>query len=248
MIAMNDFSSVQIGRRSGVQTPRPAPMHIVLFGAGHVGHALVKLLGSLPCVVQWVDERDELFPDETPANVQVEATDTPDAIVDTAPPGAYFLVMTHNHALDFSLAARIMRRRDFTYFGMIGSKTKRVKFERRLLDRGVDLDRLVEMTCPIGVAGIVDKAPAAIAVAVCAELLQIQAPARMRRASSAQAAPFEPQTPNVSPSRLTFPFSASVLRAAPSARPARPTPGTSAHAASPHRSVDPAADARAGST
>ena len=180
---MNDFSSVQIGRRSAVQAAPAAPMHIVLFGAGHVGHALVTLLGRLPCVVQWVDERDELFPDETPANVQVEATDTPDAIVDTAPPGAYFLVMTHNHALDFSLAERIMRRRDFTYFGMIGSKTKRVKFERRLLDRGVDLDRLVEMTCPIGVTGIVDKAPPAIAVAVCAELLQIRA-----RQAAAQAA------------------------------------------------------------
>ena len=174
-IAMNDTSPIQIGRRSAVQTPRPAPLHIVLFGAGHVGHALVTLLGALPCVVHWVDERDELFPDETPANVQIEATDTPEAIVDTAPPGAYFLVMTHNHALDFALAARIMRRRDFTYFGMIGSKTKRVKFERRLLERGVELDRLAEMTCPIGVAGIVDKAPAAIAVAVCAELLQIRA-------------------------------------------------------------------------
>jgi xanthine dehydrogenase accessory factor len=174
MIDMNAFSSIQIGRRSAVPMPRPAPMHIVLFGAGHVGHALVTLLGSLPCVVQWVDERDELFPDETPPNVQIEATDTPDVIVDNAPAGAYFLVMTHNHALDFSLAARIMRRRDFTYFGMIGSKTKRVKFERRLLERGVDLDRLAEMTCPIGVGGIVDKAPSAIAVAVCAELLQIR--------------------------------------------------------------------------
>src|SRR5471032_3560270 len=174
MIDMNAFSSIQIGRRSAVQLPRPAPMHIVLFGAGHVGHALVTLLGSLPCVVQWVDERDELFPDEVPANVQVEATDTPDAIVDTAPSGAYFLVMTHNHALDFSLAARIMRQRDFTYFGMIGSKTKRVKFERRLTERGVDPARLEEMTCPIGVGGIVDKAPSAIAVAVCAELLQIR--------------------------------------------------------------------------
>ena len=186
MIAMNDFSPVQIGRRSAVQAPRPAPMHIVLFGAGHVGHALIKLLGSLPCVVQWVDERDELFPDETPPNVQVEATDTPDAIVDTAPPGAYFLVMTHNHALDFSLAARIMRRRDFTYFGMIGSKTKRVKFERRLLDRGVDLDRLVEMTCPIGVDGITDKAPHAIALAVCAELLQVRCARLAAEAASAR--------------------------------------------------------------
>jgi xanthine dehydrogenase accessory factor len=175
MIAMNELPSVRTGRRGALQAPRPAPLHIVLFGAGHVGHALITLLGSLPCVVQWVDERDELFPDETPANVQIEATDTPDAIVDTAPPGAYFLVMTHHHALDFSLAERIMRRRDFSYFGMIGSKTKRVKFERRLLERGVARERLVEMTCPIGVAGIVDKAPPAIAVAVCAELLQVRA-------------------------------------------------------------------------
>ena len=165
---------VQIGRRSGHATHLPPPMHIVLFGAGHVGHALIALLGRLPCVVQWVDERDELFPDEVAANVQIEATDTPDSIVDDAPPGTYFLVMTHNHALDFSLTARIMRRRDFAYFGMIGSKTKRVKFERRLIDRGVDPERLFEMTCPIGVPGIVDKAPSSIAVAVCAELLQVR--------------------------------------------------------------------------
>lgn len=165
---------VQVGRRSGHATQLPPPMHIVLFGAGHVGHALVALLGRLPCVVQWADERDELFPDEVPANVQIEATDTPDAIVDEAPAGAFFLVMTHNHALDFTLTERIMRRRDFAYFGMIGSKTKRVKFERRLLDRGVDPQRLFEMTCPIGVPGIVDKAPTSIAVAVCAELLQVR--------------------------------------------------------------------------
>ncbi len=99
-------------------------MHIVLFGAGHVGHALVRVLGTLPCVVQWVDARDELFPDEIPANVQLEATDTPDVIVDEAPPNAYFLVMTHDHSLDFSLATRIMRREDFAYFGMIGSKNQ----------------------------------------------------------------------------------------------------------------------------
>ncbi|WP_035466742.1 xanthine dehydrogenase accessory protein XdhC [Burkholderia sp. WSM2232] len=171
---MEDCYPMSTGRRSAVQAPRAAPLHVVLFGAGHVGHALIALLGTLPCVVQWVDERDELFPDETPANVQVEATDTPEAIVDSAPPGAWFLVMTHSHALDFSLALRIMRRRDFAYFGMIGSKTKRVKFERRLLERGIEPERLEQMTCPIGIAGIVDKAPAAIAVAVCAELLQVR--------------------------------------------------------------------------
>ncbi|MGS1071117.1 xanthine dehydrogenase accessory protein XdhC [Burkholderia glumae] len=168
-----------------------APMHVVLFGAGHVGHALVALLAHLPCIVQWVDTRDECFPDELPPNVQPEPTDTPEASVDAAPPGSYFLVMTHNHALDFALAERILRRDDFAYFGMIGSHTKRVKFERRLIGRGVAPARLADMICPIGVAGIVDKAPPAIAVAVCAELLQARTGAgrRRRRAGEAFAAP-----------------------------------------------------------
>ncbi|WP_323121757.1 xanthine dehydrogenase accessory protein XdhC [Burkholderia alba] len=171
--------TITVGRRGGA--PAPPPMHIVLFGAGHVGHALVPLFGRLPCVVQWVDERDELFPDEVPANVQPEPTDIPAALVDAAPAGAYFLVMTHNHALDFALAERIMRRRDFRYFGMIGSQTKRVKFERRLAERGVDPARMRDMVCPIGVSGIVDKAPAAIAVAVCAELLQVRSGAPLAK-------------------------------------------------------------------
>ncbi|SAL38352.1 xanthine dehydrogenase accessory protein XdhC [Caballeronia concitans] len=149
-------------------------MHVVLFGAGHVGHALAKVLGMLPCVVQWVDARDELFPDEVPANVQIEATDTPDVIVDEAPAGAYFIVMTHDHSLDFALTQRIMRRDDFAYFGLIGSATKRVKFERRLVERGLAAERLREMTCPIGVEGIVDKAPPSIALAVAAELLRVR--------------------------------------------------------------------------
>lgn len=162
-----------------------APMHVVLFGAGHVGHALVRLLGSLPCVVQWVDERDELFPDETPANVQVEATDTPAALVERAPPGAYFVVMTHNHALDFELTMRILRRRDFAWFGLIGSQTKRVKFERRLVARGIEPARLAQMVCPVGVPGIVDKAPASIAVALAAQLLQVRCAARVARRMAA---------------------------------------------------------------
>lgn len=184
-------SSIQVGRRREPgSTPRAAPMHVVLFGAGHVGHALVALLAHLPCVVQWVDTRDECFPDEVPPNVQPEPTDTPDALVDAAPPGAYFLVMTHNHALDFALAERILRREDFAYFGMIGSRTKRVRFERRLAVRGVAAAHLADMVCPIGVSGIVDKAPAAIAVAVCAELLQARtgAPRAWRKQAAVEAA------------------------------------------------------------
>jgi xanthine dehydrogenase accessory factor len=149
-------------------------IHVVLFGAGHVGHALVRVLATLPCSVHWVDERDTLFPTGLPGNVTVEATDTAEAEVADAPPGSYFIVMTHSHALDLALCEQILKRSDFAYFGLIGSNTKRARFEHRMAEHGVDPARFAEMTCPMGVAGITDKAPAMIAVAIVAQLLQIR--------------------------------------------------------------------------
>ena len=159
---------------SWIDTLVPDDMHVVLFGAGHVGHALVKVLATLPCRVHWVDERDTLFPAGLPENVEAEATDTAEAVVDQAPAGSYFLVMTHSHALDQTLCERIFRRTDFAYFGLIGSKTKRAKFEHRMAEHGIDAARFPEMTCPMGVSGITDKAPAMIAVAIVAQLLQVR--------------------------------------------------------------------------
>ncbi|SDD27270.1 molybdenum cofactor sulfurylase [Cupriavidus sp. YR651] len=152
----------------------PDEMHVVLFGAGHVGHALVKVLATLPCRVHWVDERDTLFPAGLPDNVEAEATDSAEAVVDQAPAGAYFIVMTHSHALDQALCERIFRRTDYAYFGLIGSRTKRAKFEHRMAEHGIDPARFPEMTCPMGVSGITDKAPAMIAVAIVAQLLQVR--------------------------------------------------------------------------
>lgn len=152
----------------------PDELQVVLFGAGHVGHALVKVLANLPCRVHWVDERDTLFPPGLPDNVTPEATDIPEAVVDHAPAGSYFLVMTHSHALDQTLCERILRRNDFAYFGLIGSKTKRARFEHRMAEHGIDPARFAEMTCPMGVSGITDKAPAMIAVAIVAQLLQVR--------------------------------------------------------------------------
>ncbi|MEK7694999.1 MAG: xanthine dehydrogenase accessory protein XdhC [Pseudomonadota bacterium] len=166
--------SVQLADDSWIDTLVPNDMHVVLFGAGHVGHALVKVLATLPCRVHWVDERDTLFPAGLPENVEAEATDTAEAVVDQAPAGSYFLVMTHSHALDQTLCERIFRRTDFAYFGLIGSKTKRAKFEHRMAEHGIDAARFPEMTCPMGVSGITDKAPAMIAVAIVAQLLQVR--------------------------------------------------------------------------
>jgi xanthine dehydrogenase accessory factor len=162
---------------------RAADFSIVLFGAGHVGRALVHVLAGLPCRITWVDSRDDQFPRDLPANVTVACTDAPTSEVDAAAPGSYFLVMTHSHALDQELAESILARSDFAYFGLIGSVSKRRAFEKRMENRGVPPARFRDMTCPIGVPDISGKEPAVIAIAVAAELLQ----ARERRGAAAAA-------------------------------------------------------------
>jgi xanthine dehydrogenase accessory factor len=161
------------GRSWLIDPCRPWRPHLVLFGAGHVGAAIVRALADLPCHVTWVDEREDLFPVSLPANVKIEATDTPEAVVDEVPPGSTYLVLTHSHALDQRLSEAILRRADAGWFGLIGSKTKRMQFEHRLRERGIVQERLADMVCPIGVPGITGKAPAVIAAAVCAQLLQV---------------------------------------------------------------------------
>jgi xanthine dehydrogenase accessory factor len=151
----------------------PYRAQLFLFGAGHVGAAIVRSLAELPCRVTWIDERDDIFPAVLPANVTCEMTDIPEAVIDAAPAGASYLVMTHSHALDQRLAEHILRRADIGWFGLIGSRTKRIQFERRLRARGLSAERLADMVCPIGIAGITGKAPATIAIAVAAQLMQV---------------------------------------------------------------------------
>eukprot|EP01132_Coremiostelium_polycephalum_P016351 gene16351-19665_t len=115
---------------------------IAVFGAGHVGRALVPLLASLPCRVRWVDSREQEFPEHIPQGVRKIVSEEPVDEIDHLPVGSYCIVMTHNHALDLELTAALLKRNDFTYFGLIGSKTKRVKFEHRLRDRGFDTAQL----------------------------------------------------------------------------------------------------------
>ncbi|WP_151637619.1 xanthine dehydrogenase accessory protein XdhC [Noviherbaspirillum aerium] len=161
------------GKRWLVDPCVPHRPHLVLFGAGHVGAAIVRALAELPCHVTWVDEREDMFPVDVPANVRIEATDIPEAIVDAVPAGSSYLVLTHSHALDQRLAEAILRRYDAGWFGLIGSMTKRMQFEHRLRERGIPAQRLSDMVCPIGIPGIAGKQPAVIAASVCAQLLQV---------------------------------------------------------------------------
>ncbi|MGN6668100.1 MAG: xanthine dehydrogenase accessory protein XdhC [Trinickia sp.] len=155
---------------------------VLLFGAGHVGTAFARVLGTLPCRARWIDDDETKFPTQLArtelANVTMDASDAPERAVDEAPAGTAFILMTHDHALDFALAERILRRDDFLFFGMIGSRTKRRQFEQQLAARGIDQARIARMACPIGIEGIDDKSPEVIALSAAAQLMQAVEAAR----------------------------------------------------------------------
>ena len=149
---------------------------VALFGGGHVGTALVKVLSLLPFDVHWIDSRDEIFPAQLPVNVICEHSDPVDAAVDTLSPQSRVLIMSFSHAEDLDVVAACLRRHraqgDLPYIGLIGSKTKWATFRHRLVARGFSEEELAHITCPIGVPGIPGKEPEVIAVAVAAQLLQ----------------------------------------------------------------------------
>jgi xanthine dehydrogenase accessory factor len=153
----------------------PAPrFSLQLYGAGHVGRAIVGLLAGIDCRVQWIDEREPQFPAgmALPPHIERVCVEPVQAEVAAAAPGTAYLVLTHSHDLDMAIAEAILRRGDFGFFGLIGSRTKRARFVSRLEQRGIDAAAIARMVCPIGVPGIEGKEPEVIAVAVVAQLLQ----------------------------------------------------------------------------
>ena len=127
--------------------------------------------------MRWIDPRETEFPDEPlPTHIETLCSDTPAAEVADAPPGAFYLVLTHSHALDFEIVSAVLKRGDFGFLGLIGSESKRARFVHRLADRGFDEALLERIVCPIGVPGIVGKQPAVVAIAAVAQLLQQPAP------------------------------------------------------------------------
>ncbi|MGR5244459.1 xanthine dehydrogenase accessory protein XdhC [Vibrio sp. PNB23_22_6] len=152
--------------------PIGQPRHLLaLFGAGHVAKALIPILATLPFKVIWIDERAEQFPSHLPKNVEKRLTEDPVGEVHHLPENCMYLVLTHSHHLDFELARAILTRGDCRYFGLIGSLTKRKRFDYRLKERGFDDDAINNMTCPIGIEAVKGKHPAEIAVAVAGELI-----------------------------------------------------------------------------
>jgi xanthine dehydrogenase accessory factor len=151
--------------------PRVAPP-LWIYGAGHVGRALVRALDGLGFDLCWVDTARERFPDPVPDHAtMLVATDPADA-AGLAPPGAIHFVMTFSHAIDLAICHRLLMRGDFARLGLIGSETKRARFRSRLQAMGVDPATLDRLTCPIGIGGVASKTPQAIAIVAAAQALQ----------------------------------------------------------------------------
>jgi xanthine dehydrogenase accessory factor len=154
------------------ETHGEARTPVLIFGAGHVGRALVLALAPLPFSVRWLDDREGAFPSHIPANAAAVRMRDPETEIAQAAPGSIILVMTHDHPLDLAITAAALRR-DFPYVGLIGSATKRARFEKRFRELGLPQDRIASLVCPIGISGIADKDPAVIAASVVAQLLQV---------------------------------------------------------------------------
>ncbi|MBN8509203.1 MAG: xanthine dehydrogenase accessory protein XdhC, partial [Burkholderiales bacterium] len=162
--------------RAQAQTELQAQLPVALFGGGHVGRAIVQLLGTLPVRTHWIDSRDGIFPAELPANALAEHSDPVQAAVPALAAGSRVLIMSFSHAEDLDIVAACLKRQrerdDLPFVGLIGSRTKWATFRHRLEARGFGAAELARITCPIGVPGIAGKEPEVIAVAVAAQLLQ----------------------------------------------------------------------------
>lgn len=145
--------------------------HVYVFGAGHVGDALAYALSLTPVRVVLVDTREEDLMAVDAPGVETCLAAMPEQVVRAAPPGSAFIILTHDHALDFLIAAEALQRRDATYVGMIGSKTKKATF-KNWLKREFGSDELFEeLICPVGGAVVKDKRPEVIAALAAAEVL-----------------------------------------------------------------------------
>lgn len=158
---------------------------LFLFGAGHVGKALVLVLSQTELDVIWCDPRPQAFPTHVPANVTRRDDQDSPAILASAAPGSLVLVMSHSHALDLAIVDASLRNANVAATGLIGSATKRARFENRLGAAGVPAERIAALICPVGIGGIRSKRPEAIAISTAAQILALDESLKLAEGSPA---------------------------------------------------------------
>jgi xanthine dehydrogenase accessory factor len=152
----------------------PGETELWLFGAGHVARALVNVVSPLPFRITWIDSREDMLPKGVAPNVRALHSPFPAEEVKDMPHGAWALVMTHSHDEDLSLCEALLADGRFGWAGVIGSAPKTTRFRQRLQQRGFAAEIIARLTMPIGIGAIRSKEPAAIAIAVAAQLLELR--------------------------------------------------------------------------
>jgi len=148
-------------------------MHLDVYGAGHVAQALIPILAQLPLRIRWIDSRAELFPAQIPANVEKIVDEQPVDQVASAKENNAFIILTHNHQLDFQLCQSILKRGDALWLGVIGSDTKAKRFQYRLSQRGFSAQQIEQMICPVGLKEVTGKLPMEVAIAIAGQLIAL---------------------------------------------------------------------------
>lgn len=150
---------------------------VAIFGAGHVGWALLQVLGTLPLQLHLIDSRptrlDRSLPGPLTATVTTHHAPVPESALATLPTGAHLLILTHDHAEDLAVLERALRVDHFGFVGLIGSASKWTHFRRELSAHGLGETELTRVTTPIGLPGVPGKSPQAVAIAVAAQLLGV---------------------------------------------------------------------------
>ena len=152
--------------------------NIVLFGAGHVGAALISILSELPCRVRWMDSRQEYLQSANDmvgpsGKITVASMQNPYQALEGCAPGSWYLIMTHSHEVDFELCEAILGRDDINYCGLIGSKSKAASFRGRLKRKGYSETEIGRLTSPVGIPLGAGKTPMEVAVSISAQLLKL---------------------------------------------------------------------------
>ncbi|WP_137152868.1 xanthine dehydrogenase accessory protein XdhC [Devosia sp. FKR38] len=143
---------------------------VYVFGAGHVGRALAQILAMMPVRLSVIDTRREEIA-LLPPTITAQVVAMPEAVVRRAPAGSSFVIVTHDHALDFLIAQEALARTDAAYIGMVGSATKRARFASWFTGEGGDAAALERLVLPIGKQGLGDKRPEVIGVLAAAEIM-----------------------------------------------------------------------------
>tara|TARA_B100000575_G_scaffold168869_1_gene135142 strand:+ start:354 stop:1268 length:915 start_codon:yes stop_codon:yes gene_type:complete len=143
---------------------------VFLYGAGHVGRAVVEIARHLPCQIYWVDTDDDRYPEDIAEEVTKLLANKPETIAQHAPGDAIHLIMTYSHQVDFKIVMAVLSCGNFARCGLIGSETKASRFRKRLRDAGVNSDAIERLSCPIGLPEITGKKPLQVAISVTGQL------------------------------------------------------------------------------